>query len=544
MVNPKPRKIFIGLVYFPYKKFLLEFLTTINKRHPIDECYVLVDRLYPYVPTQADVPEGVKLSTFDAFDLEYGMYKNVKWKGILPLDEQLLNDFAECEAESMVMMERNMPVEQFYPEYAAANAKKFNEVDKSLRINKHYAGKSLSYAERKRIYLRHLRFWNNFVENNRIDLFVWSHVPHVTYDYVIYSLAKRKHIPTVMLAQGAFLRFEKFEFLMHTDIGEQCLDVRDRLEELRKSGIDPEQVDLSEKCLKEWERLTAELDKQTSPGFIKRYARDRNNSELARKKTARKTRIRHILDGTIVKKIFSWDIFDIDRWHFRIKDLNNINKLEKRLNDFYESNTSPVREERFIYAPLHMQPEITTAPLAGRFVDQLLVIQLLAEALPPKVLIYVKENPFQTLTTRSAAYYQDLLDIPSVRLISRKANTYELLDKCIATATITGTAGWEGLFKQKPFIMFGSYVYQFAPGVYPVKNLAECKEAVEAILNGSKPTLGELKLFMKALDMSYLDVPPGLMENKEIVKLNEKNIQKLANAFIDKYEEAIKQNSI
>ncbi len=113
----------------------------------------------------------------------------------------------------------------------------------------------------------------------------------------------------------------------------------------------------------------------------------------------------------------------------------------KELFDLYESNAiSPNLSEKYIYVALHYQPECTTSTMAGAFVDQLLIVQMIANVLPEDIYLYVKEHPCQTLHGRDINFYNDLLAIPQVRLIPRAYNSFRLLENCLAVATATGTA--------------------------------------------------------------------------------------------------------
>lgn len=123
-------------------------------------------------------------------------------------------------------------------------------------------------------------------------------------------------------------------------------------------------------------------------------------------------------------------------------------------------------EQKYVYFPLHLQPELTTASVGGVFADQLLAIELLSAWLPPDHLIYLKENPKQTEKQRGPLFYKRLKALKNVRLLHRNQSSIELIQKCVGVATITGTAGWEALFYGKPVIVFGSAWYREFPGVF------------------------------------------------------------------------------
>tara|TARA_B100000315_G_scaffold207163_1_gene201854 strand:- start:524 stop:1171 length:648 start_codon:yes stop_codon:yes gene_type:complete len=176
-----------------------------------------------------------------------------------------------------------------------------------------------------------------------------------------------------------------------------------------------------------------------------------------------------------------------------------------RLSNFYHANAiTPDLNAKFIYIPLHYQPEATTCPMAGGFGDQLLIVTLLAQCLPDDVLLYVKEHPKQAArghACRNIQYYKDLLDIKNVRLVDTAADSFELREHCQAIATSAGTAGFEAIFRGKPVFMFGHYFYQYAPGVYPIHTQEDCQKAVEDVFEkGNKPTLRQCRIFLKAVE--------------------------------------------
>jgi capsule polysaccharide modification protein KpsS len=71
----------------------------------------------------------------------------------------------------------------------------------------------------------------------------------------------------------------------------------------------------------------------------------------------------------------------------------------------------------------------------------------------------------------------------------------------MAVATISGTAGWEALFLQKPVLLFGNFFYQYADGVYNIRTAKDCKDAIKRIIVSRKqPVLADMRLFLKAVE--------------------------------------------
>jgi len=123
-------------------------------------------------------------------------------------------------------------------------------------------------------------------------------------------------------------------------------------------------------------------------------------------------------------------------------------------------------EQKYIYFPLQLQPEMTTSSLGGRYRDQLLAIEELSRILPDDVKIYVKENPKQGAYSRGPLFFHRLKRIDNVVFMPSYANTNTLTAHCQAVATITGTVGWEAVRQGKKAIVFGNTWYSGFPGVF------------------------------------------------------------------------------
>jgi capsule polysaccharide export protein KpsC/LpsZ len=88
-----------------------------------------------------------------------------------------------------------------------------------------------------------------------------------------------------------------------------------------------------------------------------------------------------------------------------------------------------------------------------------------------------------------------------VKFIDVHTRSIDLVRKSQAVATVTGTAGWEALFQEKPVLVFGYSYYQYAPGVHRVTSKEECALALRKIISGERPSRDEMRKFLYAVQL-------------------------------------------
>jgi hypothetical protein len=212
--------------------------------------------------------------------------------------------------------------------------------------------------------------------------------------------------------------------------------------------------------------------------------------------------------------------------------------------------------EKNVYFPLQFEPERTILIPAPYYTNQLELIKNIARSLPIDYFLYVKEHPGQSLNNwRNIKYYKQILRMPNVRFIHPSISSLTLVQNSDLVITITGTAGLEALFFQKPSIVFGDSIYSKLAGVSRVKNLEELPEVIRTSLK-KKIELKDLNNFMNTIeDNSFeFDITEMLMdidstfyfnaflqdvkiENKKMSKFLEKNkdlFSNLANEHLKK----------
>ncbi|SFW37499.1 capsular polysaccharide export protein, LipB/KpsS family [Selenomonas ruminantium] len=147
-----------------------------------------------------------------------------------------------------------------------------------------------------------------------------------------------------------------------------------------------------------------------------------------------------------------------------ISELGRSIRAKNNLRDILMRNVD--MEKKYVYFPLHLQPEMTVDTIGGVYRDQLLAVEQVRCLIPNDWYIYVKENPKQLLNnTRGKYFFRRLKSIDKVCFVDRHVNTYDLLRNSQFVATVTGTVGWEAISGGKPVLTFGECWYRQLPGV-------------------------------------------------------------------------------
>jgi hypothetical protein len=413
-----------------------------------------------------------------------------------PVDPILLEEFSEIQLTALKMMDR---------------------ID---------ALGSFDYHARIRLYYRQLMYWKTVLDELQPDGVVFSNIPHLVFDYLLFELCKRKDIRTAMFESTPM---RGLVFVMET------YDGPSRASSLYHQWL--EEGNIENVALKPETRAymhALQGSYQDAPEYIRRAYKEeiffRKRSTTAIDKLKKLLRFgdygryvakqRAILEPKLGhpdsyvkqkgKKLEDSSMSRLDVSLFRYRSRRRMRKLEA----YYQRLAVEVDlEQPFIYVALSFQPERTTSPMGGVFANQYLMVDMVSKTVPEGWSVYVKEHPtqylpaklFRSQSGRTFDLYDDIVALPNVELASMTVSSYDLIDRAQAVATVTGTVGWEAVLRGKPILIFGNPWYRGGEGMFQIDSLVSCQQAMEQLTAGYEIDPKRLELFVYALEQTGLE---------------------------------------
>ena len=374
-----------------------------------------------------------------------------------------------------------------------------------------------NYTKLERLYLKSVGFWAAYLRHHQIELALFTSVPHGGENVILLETCKALNISTYIFFDSLAARI----YVLKT-IEQPLSQLITHYKDLCKKYVDftMEQIPLEGEYGSIFEKMSNPNTDKT-PDYMEKQLKDWEHilhfiaySERCNDLVRINRKSGNLKDVPLKVRIRAYE-YEVAKLDFRLTGglvLKSVLYLkypsyrkDKYLRQYYKSlSVIPDFSKKYIYFPLHFQPECTSNPHGGGvYYQQMIPIRLIAESLPENVFVYVKEHPAQFYGSgaRETGLYDELSTIPNVVLVDTDIDTYKLIENSMAVASLRGTAGFEGLFYGKPFIMFGYWVIQHMPGVFHVRSKEEVKSALDAILKGEYCfTLRDIKLFLKAMD--------------------------------------------
>jgi hypothetical protein len=173
------------------------------------------------------------------------------------------------------------------------------------------------------------------------------------------------------------------------------------------------------------------------------------------------------------------------------------------------SKLKDIAGKKFVFFPLHTEPESALQRTSPEYFFQLAAIASLARDLPADHLLVVKET-YEIRGRRPDDFYDQIREFKNVVLLDMLELGLEVVKQSRAVATITGTAGMEAAVLGIPVVTFGRHnIYNFLPHVHVVRRDEELRPALRAALDDGldrNRTALDGARFLAALKASSFDL--------------------------------------
>lgn len=199
--------------------------------------------------------------------------------------------------------------------------------------------------------------------------------------------------------------------------------------------------------------------------------------------------------------------------------------ITDRLLDLSGIFDLPKEDEKYVYYPLHKDPEASTSLYGKWYVNQLALIENISRSIPCGHKLYVKEHTF-FYSSRPRYFHNWIKKFPNIRLISPHANSIELIKKSSLVLTITGTTGWEAILLQKPVITFGNIYYNIFDEVVNIKEIEKLPHILKEKLDQKTDKIKTLK-FVAAVHRASFPGTGALPGDCQMRSLKPENISLL-----------------
>lgn len=415
---------------------------------------------------------------------------------------------------------------------------KFEKIVLKMMDRMDPTGYSFNTSERTQLYYIILEFLLNYIENNNPEIIIFNESPHSPFTYLIYAIAVQKNIRILRLSPT------------HINANTFLASNLDNPEIFLKATYEQTMKDkhISDEVTAVINSINSTYENATPYYMDKIIKANKQNNFYKIGKSFTKF-IRYYFN-TKQKESYYKTPHDTIRSNYKNKDLalNTIKStlykisLQKKYMKYVNKSSEDFSiNDSFIYFPLQYQPEKSTSPEGDIFSDQYLAINMLSGLSKGKYKIYIKEHISQFSIKlhgeqgRLKSFYHELSLLENVIFVDSSVSSFSLIDNSIAVATITGTAGFEAVVRNKPSIIFGFPWYKNCHGVFHVQSSTELSVALNKILDKYQIDADKIKYFLQSIfnisEKIYLN-----HSNKNSIQNKDHNNTKSIIALIEKYE--------
>lgn len=371
-------------------------------------------------------------------------------------------------------------------------------------------------------YMNIAQMWAHYfytiLVRNRIDLVIFSDIPHGGFILTTYFVAKALNIPTLILIPSGILG--NFGY---------CFSLAD-YESFQNSPTYRRLPQDFMKVEKGYKKDLYYMKGKYAPKHLRSLG---DRLKILRAPGAFLQERKNVFKRSL-QKYSSFNEFLSKRIFVKIADFVEKKQYQKGVKRYTEKSVD--FDLNYVYFPLHLQPEMTTDTLGGIYSDQLLALEKLRAMLPADWMIYVKENPKQTKFMRQDYFFKRLKLISNVKYVDRSIDTYRLMSRARFVSTITGTAGWEAISGGKNVLIFGSTWYEVFPGVFKYHANLNLEEILSYEIDHDELEQAVNRYLEKITEGIFLDIDKEVLSDFDPAE-NEVKLEKFFRFIIPYIEE-------
>ena len=422
----------------------------------------------------------------------FAMYENLSSEISGSLDRQTYSLFSSFEGEAMRMMDR-----------LKHRGPKFRFQD--------------TFDTRRKMFISHCAFWSNHLRESNISHIVFNGIPHEVYTFVLLKIARVFGISTLILhpektgipRQTDGIYYGQYpQKAMHgkvfyvsenlDDIGNWTLSTRIK-GAAKSSGIELTFGDPLSDAIVKVQDIASRPPKIVRSSSLVEFIKE---------------------IGKVSKR--PGELFDFLR---RAIESNSQKNLHSRMASAARNEPNVV-----IYF-LPYQPEESSSPRAGVFVEQLLSVRSVASCLPDGWTLRVREHPDQygRRRPRAKGFLKEISLIPKVSLVPFDEAVNESFSNVRAAVGVSGTSCVEAWLRNIPLLIFGDMFLKKAPGVFFIETMSDIRQAFAMIQNGFENEQSQIERFIEwtasnsyvgslnKVDKSHLDLLETTTSNLEAI---------------------------
>jgi hypothetical protein len=380
---------------------------------------------------------------------------------------------------------------------------------------------AFEYKARLAFYYRCIALWVYLLRKHEISLILFEEEPHQAADFGLYITARLLRIPTVMMTRtiadlgvlplqdykvGSPLLVAKYAALLEQGWDTYPIDsgVQAYIDTLNS---DYQKV-LATHLWDQVEEYNSLTNRRRLPSISMSKVRAKISQGLSV--------LSRVVLNTPIRSDQYKPGFKLETSHYTYREYiwNKLRAirvkaaLKRTYNELAVTDLGVLpRDKKIIYLALQYQPEKSTSPLAGRFVDQSYMVKFLAANAGEDWHIVVKEHPSQFIDSytrfgeclRDANYYRELAALPNVSLMSLEFDSFRLMGLASAVASAGGTVCWEAVARGLPALTFANCWFMKCHGVFRVGTRSDLEDALSQIDSGFKPEIGKVSCFAQVV---------------------------------------------